>query len=94
MAEAEHRTFEQGGEKAVEQLRVSSTLAWAAKHYISPYDVAVQYAFLGDKEQTLKFLDAAYRKRSPWLPFLQNEPVFDFLHSEPRYRAIVKKMSA
>jgi len=92
MAEAQHRAFEQGGEKAAEQLAVSSILARAAKQYVSPFDVAMQYAFLGDQEQTLKFLDAAYRERSPWLPFLQNEPVFDFLHPDPRYRALVNKI--
>jgi hypothetical protein len=40
----------------------------------------------------LKFLEIAYRERSPWIVFLQKEPVFDFLHSDERYRAIVKKM--
>jgi hypothetical protein len=28
----------------------------------------------------------------PWLGQIQNMPSFDFLHSEPRYQAIVKKM--
>jgi hypothetical protein len=27
----------------------------------------------------------------PWLVFLQKEPVFDFLHSDERYHALVKK---
>jgi hypothetical protein len=24
--------------------------------------------------------------------FLQSEPIFDFVHAEPRYRAVVKNM--
>ena len=44
------------------------------------------------REETLQLLENAYRERSPRLVFLQNEPDFDFLHSDPRYQAIVGKM--
>jgi tetratricopeptide (TPR) repeat protein len=92
MAEASHRAFERGGEKAVEQLEVRSILERARKQYVSPIDVARQYAMLGDKEETLTYLEAAYRERSPWLVFLQKEPVFDFLHADGRYRKLVKEI--
>jgi TolB-like protein/DNA-binding winged helix-turn-helix (wHTH) protein/Tfp pilus assembly protein PilF len=91
-AEAEHQAFVRNGEKGVEELAVSTIKARARKKYVSPWDIAFTSAFLGDKEQTLKFLEMAYRERSPWIVFLQKEPVFDFLHSEERYRAIVKKI--
>jgi TolB-like protein/DNA-binding winged helix-turn-helix (wHTH) protein/Tfp pilus assembly protein PilF len=87
-----HRAFEKGGEKAVEQWSLDFELARAKKQHVPPYIIAVRYAFLGDKEHTLKYLDAAYRERFPWLVFLQKEPVFDFLHSDERYRTIVKDM--
>lgn len=89
-ADAEHRAFVRGGEKAVEQFGVNSILAEAHKKYVSPLNTAFQYAFLGDKEHTLKYLDAAYHERSPGIVFLQHFPNFDFLHADPRYRAIVK----
>jgi hypothetical protein len=56
------------------------------------FTLAYDYARLERKEDTLRALEDSYRERSPWLPFIQKEPVFDFLHSEPRYRDIVKKM--
>jgi len=40
----------------------------------------------------LKFLEAAFKERSPWIVFMQNEPIYDFLHSEPRYQELVKKI--
>lgn len=92
MAEAEHRAFERGGEKAVEQLGVDDIKATARKQYVASWDIASQYAYLGDKEETLKFLEAAYQDRCPWIVFLQNEPIFDFLHAEPRYQELVKKI--
>ncbi len=92
MAEASHRAFERGGERAVQRLGLSTILERARKQYVSPYDIAEQYAYAEDKENTLKFLGAAYHERSPRLIFLQNQPIFDFLHSDGRYRAILKGM--
>jgi TolB-like protein/DNA-binding winged helix-turn-helix (wHTH) protein len=92
LAKAEHQAFERGGEKAVEQLGVDDIQSRARKQYVSPYGIAEQYSYLGDKEQTMNFLEAAYRERAPWLVMLQREPIFDFLHSEPRYRALVERI--
>jgi hypothetical protein len=45
------------------------------------------------KEGPLKFLEAAYREHAPRLIFLQSEPVFDLLHSDPRCRVLVPKVA-
>jgi TolB-like protein/DNA-binding winged helix-turn-helix (wHTH) protein/Tfp pilus assembly protein PilF len=94
MADAYHRAFARNGERGAAQLGVEDIKARARKKYISSWDLAFECAYLGndDKEETLKFLEAAYQERSPWIVFLQNEPVFDFLHSDARYRALVKKI--
>jgi len=89
---AVHQTFETGGERAVEEWGVKDVTARARKGYVSPFDIASRYACLGNKEMTLKYLEDALREHSAWLVFIQNEPLFDFLHSDERYRAIVKKM--
>ena len=64
----------------------------AAKQYVSPCEIADAYAELGWKEETIHYLEESYRQRAPRLVFLQSDPSFDFLHSDPRYRAIVNKM--
>jgi TolB-like protein/DNA-binding winged helix-turn-helix (wHTH) protein/Tfp pilus assembly protein PilF len=91
-AQAEHKAFQTGGEKSLEQLGVKTVLARAQKQYVSPFEIARQYACLGDRANTLKFLEQSYREHYPWLILLQTEPDFDFLHNEPRYRAIVQKL--
>jgi hypothetical protein len=48
-------------------------------------------ARLGDKDQTLKFLEQAYGERTPWLIMIRNEPIFDLVHSDPRYQVLVGK---
>ena len=87
-----HHAFEAGGERAVEEWGVKDITTRARKGYVSPFDIATRYACLGEKEKTLRYLEDALREHSAWLVFVQNEPLFDFLHSDERYRAIVKKM--
>jgi len=94
IADSYHRAFARGGEKAAALVGVNELKSKARKKYLSPWEMAFESALLGydGKEETLKFLEAAYQERSPGIVFLQNEPVFDFLHSDPRYRALVKKI--
>jgi TolB-like protein/DNA-binding winged helix-turn-helix (wHTH) protein len=91
-AAAVRHAFEIGGDKAVEELALVKVKARARKRYVSPMELAFYTARLQRKEETLKFLDEAYNERSPWLVLLQYNPDFDFLHSEERYRALVKKI--
>jgi TolB-like protein/DNA-binding winged helix-turn-helix (wHTH) protein len=91
-ADAVHWAFQRGGGKAVAHWRVESDKTRVRKEYISSYFHARTYAYLGDKNATLKFLDLAYHERSPWMVLIQNEPIFDFVHSDPRYHALVGKL--
>jgi TolB-like protein/DNA-binding winged helix-turn-helix (wHTH) protein len=91
-AAAVHRAFEQSGEKAVAQWAIEDIKARARKGYVSPYDIATAIALSGDKDETLKYLEAAYREHTPVLVTIQTEAVFYFLHSDGRYRALVGKI--
>jgi hypothetical protein len=70
-----HQAYERGGYKAVSQKRLEFLEARSREMYTSPIDLAFQYAFLNDKEQTLKSLEDSFRGRSPGMAFLQNEPL-------------------
>jgi TolB-like protein/DNA-binding winged helix-turn-helix (wHTH) protein len=91
-AAALHKAWEHGGEGAVEQWGVEDIRAQARKRYVSPYSIALVIAYTGDKDETLKYLDDAFRQRDPNLINIQNEPSFDFLHTHPRYQSLVKKI--
>ena len=86
------RAFEEGGYKSVAEWQLAHQKARARNRYFSPFWLALETGRAQHKEETLQLLEDAYREHSPRLVFLQNEPVFDFLHSDPRYRAIVKNM--
>jgi TolB-like protein/DNA-binding winged helix-turn-helix (wHTH) protein/Tfp pilus assembly protein PilF len=89
---ASHHAWITGGETAVERWGAANLKALARKHYIETEFVASVIAFTGDKEETLKYLELSYRNHDPDLIFIQNEPHFNFVHSDPRYQALVKKI--
>jgi TolB-like protein/DNA-binding winged helix-turn-helix (wHTH) protein/Tfp pilus assembly protein PilF len=89
---AAHKAWVHGGEKAVEQWGAERIQAHARSSYVSEFDLATATAYTGDKDQTLKHLESAYRDREPEMIELQYEPLFDILHSDSRYQALVKKI--
>ena len=52
------------------------------------------YLGLGDKERALDGLDQAYEAGSRWLTWLKVDQMFDPLCSEPRFIALLKKVSS
>jgi TolB-like protein len=86
------RSYERGGRRAVLQLQLNGLRTRSRKEYVSPFDLAEAYAALAMKDETLKQLEDAYREHDMDLVFLQGEPVFDFLHSDERYRALEEKI--
>ena len=92
LAQSAHQAWLHGGEPAVERWGVEQAKARARKGYVSNMEISYKYAFAGDKDQTLKYLEAACREHEPDMINLQNEPLFDFLHKEPRYQALLKQI--
>jgi TolB-like protein/DNA-binding winged helix-turn-helix (wHTH) protein len=84
------RAYEKGGYKAVLLQNVSYLKQKSATQYVSPVDLALQYAQLGRREETLALLEEGYRQHSPLLLWMQCDPAYDFLHGEERYRSIIK----
>jgi hypothetical protein len=49
-------------------------------------------AGLGQKEQALEWLEKAYDERSNLLVYLNFDPIFDGLRSDPRYQKVLADM--
>jgi TolB-like protein/DNA-binding winged helix-turn-helix (wHTH) protein len=86
------RAFQQGGYKNVVRWQVSDLKKKSSSQYVSPVDLSLLYAQLGDREKTLSLLEQGYREHSPILLWVQNDPAYDFLHSDERYRSIIKRV--
>ena len=93
LADEEQQSYVRAGFKSVLEENLNKLKQRAAKRYVSPMDLADAYGALGRKEETLLFLERAYEEHAPWMIQVQSRPHFDFVHSDPRDRAIIKKMN-
>jgi TolB-like protein len=51
------------------------------------------YAFRGELDEALKWLERAYEQKDPSLLLLKSQLMFDKLEGDPRYKALLKKMN-
>ena len=56
------------------------------------YQIARAYAMLGEKDQTVSWLERACDNKSFLLAFVQADPIFDDLHSEPRFQGVLRRL--
>ncbi len=56
------------------------------------YSIACIYAGLEETDQAFAALDKAYEQRDTALPHLKVEPLFDPLHSDPRFQDLVRRI--
>lgn len=60
--------------------------------YVSPTELAILYAALGDKETAIASLEKAIAERDFQLTFLKVEPGFDPLRDDPRFQDLLRKV--
>jgi hypothetical protein len=55
--------------------------------------MAAAYAYRGDADRAMKWLEQAYREKDTELCFIRFEPIFRKLSSDPRYQNFLHKMN-
>jgi tetratricopeptide (TPR) repeat protein len=86
------RLYQEGGMRAVLRWQLSLWDEDGKTDYVSPVIPAHFHARLGEGDTTLALLEEAYEQRAPDVLQIQNDPAYDFLHADPRYRALVQKI--
>lgn len=64
----------------------------AQKSYVSPFDLALIHAALGEKDKAFALLDRAVAEHSTFLVYSKWEPRLDPLRSDPRFKEILKRI--
>ena len=76
-----------------EALRIAHELETISrKRYVSPYGLAQTYAALNKKEDTFKWLQAAYDDHAVWMGYLAVDPIFDRYRSDRRFQEFLRRI--
>ena len=74
-------------EQIIEELKERT-----AREYIDPLLIAYIYIALGNKDEAFAWMDRARQERSGMICWLQIEPKFDPIRSDPRFANLVHRM--
>ncbi len=80
------------GKKNDAQNRLDQLKDLSKKKYVDPFDIALIYVGLGEKELAFEWLEKAYEERSMYMFLIKVDPFFDNLRSDPRYISLLEKM--
>ncbi|HLK49306.1 MAG TPA: hypothetical protein VKT49_14290, partial [Bryobacteraceae bacterium] len=59
--------------------------------YVSPYQIALGYAYIGDKAQALDYLSQSMAAKEGQILYIKYDPIFDGIRSDPRFRAMEQR---
>jgi len=72
---------------------IDELLSRAGKEYISPFNMALAYSWLGDMDRAIKYLETAYEEREPILLTIKTWPnVPDNLKNHVRCQELIKQI--
>jgi len=62
------------------------------KTYVSPFEIAIMYLSLGEKDQAFEWFNRACLEKDAGIHLLRVEPRLDGIRSDPRFRELLKKV--
>jgi eukaryotic-like serine/threonine-protein kinase len=74
-------------EKQLQELKASSQ-----QGYLDPLEFAELYTRLNDRNAAFDWLERAYKERSSWLNFVNTDPTYDPLRSDPRFADLLRRI--
>jgi TolB-like protein len=77
--------YTKGGFAGALNLEADTLVAQSKTHFILPFDIAILYACAGNKERTMDMMERDYEVHDFNFPFMAVYPVFESMHSEPRF---------
>jgi len=71
---------------------VLSKLKDPSQPYLPAFSIAMVYAGLADKEQTIFWLKRGYEERNEEMIYMKIEPVLDPIRSDPRFQELIRSV--
>ena len=86
------RGYAEGGYQRAMHVTAEMMASRFSQRYVHPTAVARLYAYAGEKELALNWLEKAYEGRDSQLMYLQWHAEWDSLHAEARLQALLRRM--
>lgn len=80
------------GKRAEARAVLEELLKLSAAKYVPPYNIALIYNALDERDNALDWLQKAYEQRDPKMTLLKVEPKWNNLRNEPRFVDLMKRM--
>ncbi len=71
---------------------LNELLKSSTETYVPPYNIALAYNAVGERERALDYLEKGFSERDVRMVFLKVEAQWDNLRSEPRFFDLIKRM--
>jgi tetratricopeptide (TPR) repeat protein len=85
-------TYAVSGNRVQALKTVKQLVRLSQRRYVSPYNIAVVYAGLGEKERAFDWLQKAVADRSIYPTALSSREELNSLRSDPRYSELLRRM--
>jgi tetratricopeptide (TPR) repeat protein len=81
-----------GGRRAEAEKLIARLQELSKQQYVSPFQIAVIYAGLDERQLAIDWLEKSRQERFNWLPFIKVDPVLKKLRSEARFVELSKSL--
>jgi len=92
LAESVQAEFRQSGYQAALRLWFDAEEGRAAREYVSPLRIALLAIRLGDRDKAFYWLDKAVEDRNAGLVYLNVDPKYSPLRSDPRFVRLIRRV--
>jgi hypothetical protein len=79
--------------RSADDLLLEELTRRSIRGHVAPFNSALVYLGMGDRERALDYLERAYAVHSQWMAVLKMDRVFYPLRSEPRFMALMKRLN-
>lgn len=88
---SEAECYAADGQADIAKEKIDALERLALERYVSPYQLALAYCYLGEREKALENLTKAAEIKEAWLNWMGVEPAFDPIRDDARFDEILEK---
>ena len=84
--------YAEGGYALALRRVAESKIRQSNSSFISPWPIATLYTRAGMADEALLWLNKALEAHDPNMPYLNIDPIFDFMRDDPRFKRLISQM--